>query len=74
MTPEPTSLNSIKPSPMLDVEAEEGGVNWADPRIQSWSGASRQENQSWLDQVLSSEASMAFMNVSYVSQPRGWRK
>lgn len=45
MSPPLTSLNSIPPSPMYDVEQTEGGVDWSDARIQSWSGEEREQNE-----------------------------
>ncbi len=47
---------------MLEVEAEEGGIEWEDPRIQSWSG--REENVHWLKRALATETELGFIHVS----------
>ena len=47
---------------MLEVEAEEGGIEWEDPRIQSWSG--REENVDWLKRALATETQLGFIHVS----------
>ncbi|EIW71792.1 hypothetical protein TREMEDRAFT_67961 [Tremella mesenterica DSM 1558] len=49
MSPAPESATSIKPSPMLWVQEEEGGVDWEDPRIQSWAAEERQENFKYIN-------------------------
>lgn len=62
MSPEPSSLTSIKPSPMLEVESEEGGVDWSDPRIQRWN-EERDGNGHWLKRVLATETQLGFIHV-----------
>ena len=52
MSPKPTSVTSIKPSPMVEVEAEECGIDWDDARIQSFAGPSRAENGAYIEQIV----------------------
>lgn len=52
MSPKPTSVTSIKPSPMIEVEAEEGGIDWDDARIQSFAGPSRVENGAYIEHIV----------------------
>jgi len=63
MSPEPTSARSIPPSPMLDVEKEEGGVDWEDPRIQRWS-ETREVNGEWMTRAIGIASHLGFIHVS----------
>lgn len=63
MSPRPTSLTSIPPSPMVEVEVSEGGVKWDDERIQSWSGEERMENEEFFDVALEARLAEAKVQV-----------
>lgn len=69
MSPAPTSLTSVPPSPMVDVESEEGGVDWGDVRIRGW--GEREENADWLKRAIGIENHLGFIQVSPLSDRAG---
>ncbi|RSH91720.1 hypothetical protein EHS25_009089 [Saitozyma podzolica] len=56
LSPGPSSPTIIRPSPLLEIEADEEGneipIEWEDPRIQSWSGEERAENWEWFEKAV----------------------
>jgi hypothetical protein len=48
LSPSPTSINSIPPSPLAEIERKGEGVDWEDVRIQSYIGEERLENQEYM--------------------------
>lgn len=64
MSPPITSATSIAPSPMVEVERSEGGVNWDDVRIQAWNGEEREQNGAYIDALQNSSMLKRSLQVS----------
>ncbi|WVR07790.1 hypothetical protein IAU60_004833 [Kwoniella sp. DSM 27419] len=67
--PDHEDHSSIPPSPMLSVQADEGGeIDWEDVRIQNWSGREREENGGWIEQALKTQKGVESLEtMSYFS-------
>lgn len=49
MSPAPSSVSSIPPSPLVDITDP---IDWDDARIQSWTGLEREQNIEYYDKAL----------------------
>jgi hypothetical protein len=67
LSPGPSSPTIIRPSPLLEIEADEEGnevpIEWEDPRIQSWSGEERAENWEWFEKAVEVHKGIAALEV-----------
>lgn len=66
MSPPVTSATSISPSPMVEVERLEGGINWDDVRIQAWNGEEREQNGAYIDALQASSLLKKGLKVSSI--------
>ena len=48
---------------MVEVQQAEGGVDWDDPRLQSWSGDTRRGNEAWIKRAIGIETHLGFIRV-----------
>lgn len=64
MSPPPKSSKSIAPSPLMDLDPEDQGVDWEDARIMSWSGKEREENDEYIEKSADVHKGVGALQVS----------
>jgi hypothetical protein len=62
--PSPDSPRLIIPSPISGTERE-GGIDWEDVRVQSWSGNERHENGEFIEKSVELNKAIKSMQVSW---------
>jgi hypothetical protein len=62
MSPPPPSPKAITPSPISGTERE-GGIEWDDVRVQSWSGTERHDNGEFIEKSVELNKAIKSMQV-----------
>ena len=68
MSPPPSASRTITPSPISGTERE-GGIDWEDVRVQSWSGTERHDNGEFIEKSVELNKAIKSMQVSYRLNP-----
>lgn len=65
MSPPPPTPGGISPSPISGTERE-GGIDWEDVRVQSWSGSERHDNGDYIEKSVELNKAIRSMQVKPV--------
>jgi hypothetical protein len=65
MSPAPPTPGAISPSPISGTERE-GGIDWEDVRVQSWSANERHDNGEYIEKSVELNKAIRSMQVSQV--------